>query len=353
MTAAEQQPAGTQRRIRWLEWLVPAVLLPAAVAVIWPRLHYAPTPRPPGPPRALAIDAAPLTAPAAPLTAGLVLAGALHLTSADSNFGGVSGLAATPDGRLLGITDAGAWLLLRPQVVRGQLVGVQPGASIGGLVVSGDRPAYREKADLDAEAISITADGETLVSLEQRHRIIRLAGTGAPRWPLAVHHFTAAAAWPPNGGGEALAALPDGRWLWIAEGPRLANGARQALLISGSSARVIGIAGVPGFDPTDAVAVDASHVAVLYRRFTGVETAAAISLVDLAPVLAGGGRAPGRVLARWGRGPGWRQTWPVDNMEGLALVRDGDGAAFYVVSDNNYSALQRTLLLRLRITGQL
>lgn len=330
---------------------MPAVLLPAAAFVLWPRLQPPPTPRAPGPPRAVVISAAPLPVPAAPPGAVLVLAGAMQLTSSDPYFGGVSGLAATPDGRLLAVTDAGSWLTMRPQLAGGRLVGVQPGAQMGGIVETGTARALREKADLDAEAITVTAAGETLISMEQRHRIIRLAGTGAPRWPLAVQHFAAAAGWPPNGGGEALAALPDGQWLWISEAATLPGGQREALLIAagGSRARRIAIAGVGGFDPTDAVAVDATHVAVLHRRFTGVETAAAISLVDLTPVLAGGGHAPARLLARWGRGPGWANSWPVDNMEGLALVREGSGAAFYVISDDNFSRLQRTLLLRLNI----
>ena len=59
---------------------------------------------------------------------------------------------------------------------------------------------------------------------------------------------------------------------------------------------------------------------------------------------------PARVLARWGRGG----KWPVDNMEGIALVqRRGRLPAVYLVSDDNFSPAQRTLLLQLEVISPL
>jgi hypothetical protein len=157
--------------------------------------------------------------------------------------------------------------------------------------------------------------------------------------------------WPPNGGGEALAVLPDGSLVWIAEAARSGDGQAAALLVAaGGMTRPIGIDVVAGFAPTDAVMLDATHLLLLHRRFTGVETAAAISIVDLAPMLAGGSTAPGRELARWSRGG----PWPIDNMEGIALVRRaGKPPLLYLVSDDNFSVTQRTLLLKLEVISPL
>jgi hypothetical protein len=157
--------------------------------------------------------------------------------------------------------------------------------------------------------------------------------------------------WPLNGGGESLAVLGDGRLIWIAENAATADGALTALLVAPAGlTRRIMIGAVDGFAPTDAVALDETHLLVLHRRFTGAETAAAISIVDLALVLAGGSAAPGRLLARWGRDG----KWPVDNMEGIALVRRKTGPPIvYLVSDDNFSAAQRTLLLQLDIIAPL
>jgi hypothetical protein len=39
----------------------------------------------------------------------------------------------------------------------------------------------------------------------------------------------------------------------------------------------------------------------------------------------------------------------VDNFEGVAVAEDAKGTMIYVISDDNYSALQRTLLLQFRL----
>jgi hypothetical protein len=263
---------------------------------------------------------------------------AVAMASPDKAFGGLSGLAALPDGRLLSVTDAGDWLLLRPGSGMGEM---------GSIAMPGS-----DKVDRDAEAIAFTPDGRTLVSLEQQHRILSFAGRGPPLKPVGEPLYrTDTMGWPPNGGGESLAVLGDGSLIWIAENAATADGAITALLVAADgNTRPILIDPVDGFAPTDAVLLDETHLLLLHRRFTGVETAAAISIVDLAPVLAGGSAAPGRLLARWGKG----DKWPVDNMEGLALVRRaGKPSVLYLVSDDNFSAAQRTILLQLEVISPL
>ena len=73
---------------------------------------------------------------------------------------------------------------------------------------------------------------------------------------------------------------------------------------------------------------------------------AALSIVDLAPTP---GTAPARVLptrilARW------QPPVTLDNMEGLAIRREGERIFVYLVSDDNLSSLQRTLLMKFELT---
>jgi hypothetical protein len=72
---------------------------------------------------------------------------------------------------------------------------------------------------------------------------------------------------------------------------------------------------------------------------------AALSLVDLAPALAATPQAPlpTRLLARW------QSPVLLDNMEGLALRREGDRVFVYLVSDDNLNSLQQTLLMKFEI----
>jgi hypothetical protein len=311
-------------------------LLLAAIWILWTEL------RPPAtaanqPRHSIAITATPLPGTGSKI-GPFRLVSAAALTSPETAFGGLSGLAALADGRLLAVTDAGDWLLYQPGATSGE---------IGSIAMPGD-----VKSDRDAEGVAFTPDGRTLVSLEQQHRILGFAGHGPPLTPAGEPLYrTDTMGWPPNGGGESLAVLGNGSLIWIAENVVSADGARTALLVAPSGAtRRIMIEGVDGFAPTDAVALDETHLLVLHRRFTGAETAAAISIVDLAPVLAGGNAAPGKLLARWGRG----DKWPVDNMEGIALVRRKTGPSIlYLVSDDNFSAAQRTILLQLEVISPL
>ncbi len=316
----------------------PALLIPAAAFVLWQEVRPPAIALSPPPDRSVAVTASALPGDGAML-GPFRLAGALALTSGDKGFGGISGLAAMNDGRLLGVTDAGQWLVLRPVVQAGRLAGVAE-------VRMGAFSAATDKSAMDGEAVVLTPGGRTLISLEQQHRILVFGGHGPPLKPEGTIFRTAAAGWPPNGGGEALALLPDGAMLWISEQARRRDGAHIALFTRADGiVRSIGIPGLPDFSPTDATVLDGTRLLLLHRLFNGVENEAAISVVDLSPVIAGGNTATMRPLARWGR----RSAWPVDNMEGLTLVREAGKPVLYLVSDDNFNPGQSTILLRLEL----
>ncbi len=291
--------------------------------------------------RAIAITAVQLPGSAVMLN-GTRLAGALALSSPDSDFGGLSGLAALPDGRLLAVTDSGRWLLMRPVLAPekgvARLVGVAD-ASMGSLPAS----PGAEKYEMDAEAAAITPAGDTLVSFEQQHRIGQYQGI-PPRRLLATRWHSDAMRWQANGGGEALALWPDGAVLWLPEHAR-AGVHSSVFTAAGGRGRAVTVRGLPGFAITDAAVLDDNRVLLLHRRFTGIETAAALSVIDAGVLRAGGTAVPARLLLRWDRA----SAWPVDNMEGAALVRESNQLALYLVSDDNYSSTQRNLLLRLEL----
>lgn len=324
------------RLTRHAPWALALLLIPLALSILWHELGPIARAAPPAQDRAVAITARPLDGIGTRI-GPFRLAGALALASDDPGFGGLSGLAAAGDGRLVAVTDAGQWLGLVLRLADGRLTGVAA-ARMAGFA------AGAEKSDLDAEAIVITPGGRTLISLEQRHRILVLAGLAPPFRTEGTMFRTGAISWPGNGGGEALALLPDGHSLWIAEEARPAPGVAAALLTApDGTTRQIGVPVPPGFSPTDATLLDARRLLVLHRRFDGVSVAAAITLIDLGPVLAGGETASMQLLARWGSGG----PWPIDNMEGLTLVRSGGQTSLFLVSDDNFSLGQRTLLLQL------
>ncbi len=322
------------------EMLVPVVMIPLAAMVLWQELRPAAPASPPVPVHGIGITARPLDGIGRQI-GPLRLTGALALSSDDAGFGGISGLAAAADGRLVAVTDAGLWLSLRPILANGRLAGVAD-ARMAGLVTAAS------KSDSDAEAVVLTPDGGMIISMEQRHRLLVLNAQAPPFTNQRQMFRTAAAAWPPNGGGEALARLADGSLLWLSENATRDDGLAIGLLIAPDGAtRSIGVPVPAGFAPTDAAMLDGQRLLLLFRKFNGVSVAAAIGLVDLAPVQAGGDAASLQLLAQWDqRGP-----WPVDNMEGLALVRAGETVVIYLISDDNFSDVQRTILLQLELVN--
>ena len=79
---------------------------------------------------------------------------------------------------------------------------------------------------------------------------------------------------------------------------------------------------------------------MLNRRFTVLEGfAAAVTIIDPVAI------APGAVLV----GEEIARLAPplsVDNMEGLSITREGGRTIVWIVSDDNFSPLERTLLMK-------
>ena len=267
----------------------------------------------------------------------LVFRGGLHLTSPDPSFGGFSALGVSADGRrLVALSDLGKRLSARLVYdPLGDLVGVvdadlAPMSRLDGL-------ALTTRQERDAESMSPGVEGEIIVAFERDHRLWRyFPGRTMPE-PLPPPFELAGA--PSNGGIEALTLLDDGRLLAITE--KLGTGAGVVGWISDTKAwSVLTYATGGGFYPTGADTLPGGDVVVLERRFTLPGTIAArLKRLDGGSI-APGARLEGRVIAEM------LPPVTVDNFEGVAARRGDDGETLiYVLSDDNFNPLQRTLLL--------
>ena len=323
---------------------------------------YAAQPAPP----AMAPVAVPVSTTALPLDrddpgatriGDLMFRGAVQIRSSNPEFGGISGLrpgkAPTTPGVVpfLAVTDTGKWLAFDAVEVGGRLTGVRNAVFVPIAEPDGN-PAPNKSAG-DAEALDWNpATGEASVVYEQNHRIAHFTGIDPARLdslatpPTRIEGLTAMAGWPLNGGGEAMAILPGGARIIIGERKRRPDGSHLALLTLNGVTREIGIAAIGDYAPTDAVAIDATRILVVHRRFDLNGQAAALSVVDLAPALAA--EAPetplqARVLARW------QPPVTLDNMEGLAVRREGERLFVYLISDDNLNSLQRTIMMKFEV----
>ncbi len=265
---------------------------------------------------------------------GLHLRGAVELTSPHPQFGGISGLLID-GGELIAVTDRG-WLIHSP--LADDASGLRPvGGDIRALADAEGQPL--EEAGLDAEGLARTADG-LAISFERDHRVELLGRDGHGR-TIRDRRFEQLGY---NAGLEALAALPDGRLLAIAE-DRAQGGARGGFPVflidpAGGTLRS-GRLALPGDRPvTDAEVGPDGRLYLLRRAFSLLGGfSVRIERYRLGP---DGLPLPEtrEVLASFGGGSG------IDNMEAIALWRDDAGRTrLAIASDDNFQFLQRTLLV--------
>jgi len=283
----------------------------------------------------------------------LVYLGGVELRATDPRFGGLSGLRVGADGMALLVSDAGYWVRLRLVERRGRLVDVADaaiGAMPDGAGVTGS------KVERDAEALEVDAAGDTAwVAFEARNAVWQYAdlsraeARGLADWrPAATHAPLQLSLWPGGTGPEAMARLADGRLLILSEGaegrwPGTTAGALLDLAGARPAPPVLFSYRPPaGFSATDAAMASAGTVLVLNRHFTPFTgVAARLCVMAVTEVVPGGDRpAPCREIARL------VPPLAVDNMEGVSVVARDGRRYVYLVSDDNYYPLQRTLLLK-------
>ncbi|MES2097543.1 MAG: esterase-like activity of phytase family protein [Pseudomonadota bacterium] len=272
----------------------------------------------------------------------LTFLGGLELSSRDGAFGGFSSMSVTGD-RFTLLSDGG-------NIVRFTLDRrFRLSAPEFGDLPAGPGLGW-SKIDRDSESMALDpVSGAVWVGFERANAIWRygpgLTAPAAHVAPPAMHD------WESNGGAESLVRLRDGRFLVIAETDSRgqATGARNALLFSGDPlaprSGVVRFGYLPpdGYDPSDAVELPDGRVLVLNRRIALPFTwSAKLTLVDPRAI------TPGAIL----RGREIATLAPpltVDNFEGLAVTREGSATILWMVSDDNLSAVQRSLLMKFRL----
>jgi hypothetical protein len=193
----------------------------------------------------------------------------------------------------------------------------------------------------DTEALARLPDGGWLVAFERRHKILRYGAGGLTTCGAgtALTLPQDAGLLPSNEGIEAMVALPDGRLLLIAEATEADEARHPAWIGTSGNWERLSYAGVAGFKPTDATLLPDGDLLVLERAASWLGFAVRLVRVPAARI----GRTPfsGTEIARL------RAPMTVDNFEGLSARRGKEGETLiYLVSDDNFSNLQRTLLFQ-------
>jgi hypothetical protein len=258
----------------------------------------------------------------------LVYSGGLELTARDTaQLHGLSDLRITAGDHLVAVGDEGSLFRAGLALDRnGRLTGLY-GATLAPLTGE-DGKALARKEAADAEGLAILADGRRLVSYEREHRILLYEpGRPAPR-PAP----SPGAVFPLNAGMEALtaypAAGPDAYWV----GAEVSGQTWVCRLAAACAAHSV-IAMDPQWALTALVVLPDGRSAILLRAFDPLRGARIRLRITDAQ-----GRTQDEYLLE--------RPITVDNFEGVAAVQGRDGAIrLYLLSDDNFRADQRTLLL--------
>jgi hypothetical protein len=267
--------------------------------------------------------------------------GGLVIDAAAFGGGGFSGVHLAPDLTLTMISDRGHWAEARLLLDGLTPVGLTP-LRHGPLRDEAGRPLPRGFA-ADAEALARRPDGTWLVAFERRHRIRAYRRLDGPGLYVAAPPGLEAA--PANGGLESLAVLADGRVFAIAEtfSPPERPDLRHAWLGQPGAWMPLYWQASAGFHPTDAAILPNGSALVLERRFSLLGGFAARLL--LTPPQALRSAREGAVLSGKTILTLVDASLPAENWEGIAVTRFADETLVLLISDNNESALQRSLLL--------
>ena len=271
----------------------------------------------------------------------LTYLGGLEWRVGRPDFGGFSGLALEPDGQLVALTDKAHWFRTRPVFGGGGALKGLQGLTLGRLYREGRD--YLQSPRTDSEALVRLPDGGWLVSFERDHRIARFADWEAGQ--EVVHRLPEWQSLGNNRGIEAMALLGDGRLVAVAEEPASGRDHQGWVLAEDEPPRPFRIARRGSYSPTDlALSPDGASLYLLERRYNPIAGPGMAIRRFPVTALEAGDPIEGEVLIDRGAGHA------VDNMEGLAAFTGPTGAdELLVISDDNFSARQRTLLLHFRV----
>jgi len=279
----------------------------------------------------------------------LTFRGGLVLTASAEGFGGFSGLLLDEAGRkLLAVSDEGAWLAAEI-AYKGDTPSAIVAAGLGRIAALRGRSLDR-KRDLDAESMTLAsgtlARGEALIGFERNHRIGFFPVEGGRLAPPTryIKLPPDAKAMRSNKGFEAVAVLKGGprKGAVVAFSERYPRSDHHVgwLWVGGQPQR-LSMTDVGEFEITDAASLKDGRLLVLERRFRWTEGVKMrlrrLNPADLRP----GAVIDGDILFQADG------TYNIDNMEGLAVHRDAEGATILtLISDDNFRFFQRTLLLQ-------
>lgn len=261
------------------------------------------------------------------------------LTADRPRFGGYSGLLVDQDGgRLLAVSDAAHFLSLELQH---DSAGVLTGVGAGRLypMVNTQGREITNKRRGDAESLARNHGGAILIGLEDRNEVWRFRGPGTR--PRAITAPPGLKESGRNAGLEAMARLADGRLIALTETLDDAGRARGWIGNGRGRWSTFRYQSRDNYHPTGAAPLPDGDLLLLERNFFLLSGFTFRLLRVDADAIHSGALVEGELLGDF------KAPVVVDNMEGVDVRVGPMGQVMvYLIADNNFQPLQRTLLLQ-------
>ncbi len=307
-------------------------------------------------PTRIEIDATPITSfdnrdPSKTRFGALEFRGGLALTSKNTAFGGVSAIHIEPDGEhFLAITDHGSWLRGRIVYQDGKPAAIAD-AEMAPILGSDGKP-LAARGWYDVEALT-ERDGIFYIGIERVEQIVRLDyrrdGFLARGEPIPVPSDFKTFTY--NKSLECLAAPPQGAPLaggLIVVTERSLDSSRnlRSFLLTGGRVERFSVKRSDDFDVSDCTILPPDDLLLLERRYSPMRgVGMRIRRIPLATIKEGA-LVDGRSMIEADL------AYQIDNMEGIAVHRNLRGETILtLVSDDNFSIIERNLLLQFAIVG--
>ena len=258
--------------------------------------------------------------------------GGLVLTSSHPAFGGISAFHMEPDGsHFLGATDNGSWLRGRIVYRDGRPDGIAD-AEIAPILGSNGKP-IAARGWFDVESLT-ELGGHFYIGIERVEQILRFdirrGGLLARGEPIAVPADFKTFVF--NKSLECLTAAPAnsaiaGNLIVITEQSLDAAGNHRSFLLKDAAVQRFSVKRSDDFDVTDCTILPPGDLLLVERRYSPARGVA--MRIRRIPIAA------------------------IEDMEGIAVHRNAAGeTVITLVSDDNFSVIQRNLLLQFVLVGE-
>jgi hypothetical protein len=278
--------------------------------------------------------------------------GGMELRSDYREFGGISGLLLDADNQhVLGLSDRGRWFRGRITYDSKKPTGIADAEMAP--MLAGDGTPLARKGWFDTE--SLTRDGRSVyVGIERVDRIVKFdyGGHGFAARGRAIATPADFKGFPYNKSLECLVAMPrggphGGALITVLEKALDAAGNLRGFILGGKQPGEFSVVRSDDFDVSDCALMPNGDLLLLERRFSILRgVAMRIRRIPIAAIKPGA-TIDGEQLVFAD------MAYQVDNMEGLSVNQTADGeTVLTLISDDNFSSIQRTILLQFTLVPE-